>query len=81
MATIKEKHPSWFKMKLEHKELLNRLPPETVVNVLLDCMYYLETREEPDIATDLEDAALAAFLPNLEEAWEKYLQRIHARDQ
>lgn len=35
MAEIKEKHPSWFKMKLERRELIRQLSPETAVNVLL----------------------------------------------
>ena len=26
---VKEKHPSWFKMKLERRELIKQLSPET----------------------------------------------------
>ncbi len=37
MAKIKEKHPNWFKMKFERRELVRQLAPETAVNVLLAC--------------------------------------------
>ncbi len=35
MEDIKPKHPSWFKLKLERRELLHQLSPETAINVLL----------------------------------------------
>lgn len=37
VTKIKEKHPSWLKMKLERRELVRQLSPETAVNVLLAC--------------------------------------------
>lgn len=48
MAEIREKHPTWFKMKIERRQLIKQLPPETAVNVLLACWDYLETGEIPD---------------------------------
>ena len=34
MAKDKDKHPSWFKMKLERRELVRQLSPETnVINL------------------------------------------------
>ena len=33
MAKDKDKHPSWFKMKLERRELVRQLSPETAANV------------------------------------------------
>ena len=42
VAKIKEKHPSWFKMKIERRELIRQLAPETAVNVLLACWDFLE---------------------------------------
>lgn len=48
MAEIKEKHPSWFKMKIERRQLIKQLPPEIAVNVLLACWEYLETCKIPD---------------------------------
>ena len=41
MSDIKEKHPSWFKMKIERRQLIKQLPTETAVNVLLACYDYL----------------------------------------
>lgn len=81
MAEIKEKHPSWFKMKLERRELVRQLSPETAVNVLLACWDYLETGEKLGDLSPIENVAFASFMPDMEEAWSKYLQRIHARDQ
>ena len=42
-----DKHPSWFKLKVERRELVKQLAPETAVNVLLACWDYLETGERP----------------------------------
>ena len=71
-----DKHPSWFKLKVERRELVKQLAPETAVNVLLACWDYLETGERPTGLSPIEDVALSAFLPDLEEAWQKYMQRI-----
>lgn len=79
MAEVKEKHPNWFKMKIERRELVRQLSPETAVNVLLACWDYLETGEKPSGLSPIESVALASFMPDMEEAWEKYLQRISAR--
>lgn len=79
MAEIKEKHPSWFKLKMERRALIRQLPSETAVQVLLACWDYLETGEKPQGLSDMEELGLAAFMPDLCEAWEKYLQRISAR--
>lgn len=72
----KEKHPSWFKLKLERKQLVKQLPPESAVNVLLACWEYLETEEIPSTLNAFEKIAVSAFLPDLEEAWAKYEQRV-----
>ena len=76
MSTSKEKHPSWFKMKLERRELIRQLSPETAVNVLLACWDYLETGEKPGGLSPIESVAFASFMPDMEEAWSKYIQRI-----
>lgn len=73
----KEKHPIWFKMKLERRELIRTLPPETAVSVLLACLDYLETGEKPGNLSQTESVAFAAFMPDMEEAWSKYLQRVN----
>ena len=57
MPEIKEKHPSWFKLKIERRQLIKQLPPETAVNVLLACWEYLETCEIPDTLQPLEKIA------------------------
>ena len=57
MAEIKEKHPTWFKMKIERRQLVKQLEPATAVNVLLACWDYLETGEYPTELTALEQIA------------------------
>lgn len=79
MAEVKEKHPSWFKMKIERRELIRQLSPETAVNVLLACWDYLETGEKPTYLSPIENIAFASFIPDMGEAWKRYLQRIAAR--
>lgn len=79
MAEVKEKHPTWFKMKIERRQLIKQLPAETAVNVLLACWDYLETGEFPGTLTAMEQIAVSAFFPDMEEAWSRYEQRIAAR--
>ena len=63
-------------MKLERRELIRQLLPETAVNVLLACWDYLETGEKPGGLSPIESVAFASFMPDMEEAWSKYIQRI-----
>ena len=76
--SIKDKHPTWFKMKIERRQLIKQLPPETAVNVLLACWDYLETCEIPDDLQPMEKLLFLPF-PNMEEAWQRYEQRVTAR--
>lgn len=76
MPEAKAKHPSWFKMKLERRELVRQLAPETAVNVLLACWDYLETGERPATLSPIESVAFASFMPDMEEAWSRYLVRV-----
>lgn len=75
-SSVKEKHPSWFKMKIERRELVRQLSPETAVNVLLACWDYLETGERPPDLSPIENIAFASFIPDMEEAWNRYLVRV-----
>ena len=79
MAEIKDKHPSWFKMKIERRKLIKDLPTDTAVNVLLACWDYLETMEIPGNLSPMERIAFSAFFPDMEEAWARYEQRINAK--
>ena len=79
MTKDKDKHPSWFKMKLERRELGRQLSPETAVNLLLACWDFLETGEKPANLSPIESVAFSAFMPDMEEAWARYVQRITAR--
>jgi hypothetical protein len=63
-------------MKGERRQLIKQLPPENAVNVLLACYTYLETREAPQNLSQIEEIAFSVFLPDLEEAWEKYNKRV-----
>lgn len=76
MAKIKEKHPHWFKLKVERRQLIRQLPSENAVNVLLACFDYLETGTMPATLSAFEKIAISAFLPDLEEAWAKYAKRV-----
>lgn len=76
MPEVKEKHPSWFKMKLERRELVRQLSPETAVNVLLACWDFLETGEKPAGLSPIENVAFSSFMPDMDEAWSKYIKRI-----
>ena len=79
MADVKGKHPSWFKMKLERRELVRQLSPETAVNVLLACWDYLETGEKPLGLSPIENVAFSSFMPDMDDAWSRYIQRITAK--
>lgn len=79
MEETREKHPTWFKMKIERRKLVQELPAETVVNALLACWEYLETMAVPESLTPYERLAFYAFFPDMEEAWARYEQRINAR--
>ncbi len=72
----KEKHPTWFKMKLERREVVRQLSPQEAVNVLLACLDYLETGERPGDLSPTESVAFASFVPDMKEAWKSYIQRI-----
>ena len=63
-------------MKLERRELIRQLSPETAVNVLLACWDFLETGEKPAGLSPIESVAFASFMPDMDEAWERYLTRI-----
>ena len=76
MAKCSNKHPSWFKLKTERRQLIKELPPETAVTVLLACLDYLEIGSFPDSMHPIERIAASAFLPDLEEAWAKYTKRV-----
>ena len=54
MSTSKEKHPSWFKMKLERRTMVKQLKPRVAVNVLLACWEFLETGEKPTGLSPIE---------------------------
>ena len=76
MSTSKEKHPSWFKMKLERRTMVKQLKPRVAVNVLLACWEFLETGEKPTGLPPIESIAFSAFIPDLEDAWATYIKRI-----
>ena len=76
MADVKEKHPSWFKMKLERRTRVKQLKPRVAVNVLLACWEFFETGEKPTGLSPIESIAFSAFIPDLEDAWATYIKRI-----
>lgn len=75
MTNTSERHPNWFKMKLERREMVRQLQPEIAVNVLMACWEYLETGERPTTMTPIETIVFSAFVPDLEEAWSRYITR------
>lgn len=70
------KHPNWFKLKTERRQLIKELPPESAVNVLLACLDFLEVGSFPEAMCPIEKIAASAFLPDLEEAWATYEKRV-----
>lgn len=76
VAKIKGKHPSWFKLKVERRELIKTLEPTVAVNVLLACLDYLVDRKPPSTLTDWEKAIFSLLLPDVEEAWCTYSARV-----
>lgn len=76
MTQTIDKHPSWFKLKLERRQLIRELPPESAVRVLLSCLNYLEAGRFPETLSPIEKIAVSAFLPDLEEAVSTYAQRV-----
>lgn len=76
MSTSKEKHPNWFKMKLERRTMVQQLKPRVAVNVLLACWDFLETGEKPVGLSPIETIAFSAFVPDLEDAWATYIKRV-----
>lgn len=79
MSSSKEKHPNWFKMKLERRAMIQQLKPRVAVNVLLACWEFLETREKPIGLSPVESIAFSAFIPDLDDAWAQYIQRVTAK--
>ncbi len=53
MTQTIDKHPSWFKLKLERRQLIRELPPESAVRVLLSCLNYLEAGRFPETLSPL----------------------------
>lgn len=76
MSALRDKHPSWFKLKTERRQLIKELPPESAVNVLLACLDFLEVGSFPKAMRPIEKIAASAFLPDLEEAWTTYEKRV-----
>ena len=76
MSDVKEKHPTWFKMKIERRQLVKQLEPKTAVNVLLACWDFLETGEKPANLSPIESVAFSTFMPDMGEAWARYLIRV-----
>lgn len=72
-----EYHPSWFKMKLERKQLLQELPDNIAKNVLLACFEFIETGAIPEMDFTSK-IAFFGFFPDLEEAWRSYEKRVEA---
>ena len=77
MAAPRDKHPRWFKLKTERRQLIKEMPPETAVNVLLACLDFLEVGSFPKSLRPIEKIAASAFLPDLEEAWATYEKRVN----
>lgn len=59
--------------------MIKDLPPDIAINVLLACWEYLETKERPANLSPIESVAFSAFMPDITEAWDRYMQRITAR--
>lgn len=72
------KAPSWFKLKVERRDVLQSVPPSVAINALMACFDYLDTGVAPDMGA-LERIVFAAILPDLKEAAGQYEKRVTAR--
>ena len=72
------KAPSWFKLKVERRDVLQSVPPSVAINALMACFDYLDTGAAPDMGA-LERVVFAALLPDLKEAAGQYEKRVTAR--
>lgn len=59
--------------------MIQQLKPRVAVNVLLACWDFLETGEKPVGLSPIESIAFSAFIPDLEDAWSQYIQRVTAK--
>ena len=71
----KAKRPSWFKMWLQHKTLIDAVPDDVVGKALKATMCYFETGEVPDLDV-LTGAVFAVLKPNVDEAIGDFLRSV-----
>lgn len=74
--------PFWFPFKTERRTFIEAMEGDSVKKVLLACFDYLATGKEPTNLAPLpalEQLFFSVLLPDLEGAWEAYLQRINTK--
>ena len=76
MADIKEKHPTWFKMKIERRQLIKQLPAETAVNVLLACWDYLKPEKSRKPCSRWKKLLSVRSFRTWKKLWTRYEQRV-----
>lgn len=71
MARKKEGRPSWFKMFLHQKALIDAVPDEVAGKALKAALQYFETREEGNL-DPLSSAVFASIKPYIDESFDDY---------
>lgn len=75
----KTNRPSWFKIFLHQKPVIDANTDETVGKALKAALHYFETGELPEFEDAGEKSVFATFCPYVEESFEDY-EKTSARN-
>ena len=71
----KAKHPSWFKLWLHHKALIEAVPDEVAGKAIKAALNYFATGEATELG-QMEAVVFAAIKPDVDEAHTDYLRDV-----
>lgn len=75
MPKRKQGRPSWFKLFLHHKSLIDAVPDEVAGRALKAALQYFDTGEAPELDS-LTGAVFAAVKPHIDEAFEDFRRSV-----
>ena len=75
MGKNKTGRPSWFKLFLHHKSLIEAVPDEVAGKAIKAALRYFDTGEVIDLDS-LAGAVFAALKPHVDEAFEDFLRSV-----
>ena len=71
----KQKRPTWFKMFLHHKALIDVVSDEVAGKALKACYAYFDNGEVRDMDS-MAFAVFASIKPNIDESWADYEKQV-----